>query len=60
MKKLLKLKLNQLEKIELDKNEQLEIRGGCVTACDYWCITMYPNIPTIKELNEPDREVTYY
>ena len=60
MKKLSKLKLNQLEKNELDKKEQLEIRGGCDTACDYWCIIMYPNIPEIKEMNEPDSEVTYY
>jgi len=38
MKTIHKLKLNQLDKKELENKEQLEIRGGCdLEACYYWC-----------------------
>jgi natural product precursor len=43
MKKILKLKLNQLDKDELSKREQLELHGG--DNCSGYCIPSNPSYP---------------
>lgn len=51
MKQIKKLKLNQIDKDELKKREQLEIRGG--DCCCGYCIPSLPDFP------ESDWEKTY-